>query len=384
MSELASITSRQQLDTGAAATRAVLPPLVVIVAAFAIHALGNAFGDYPTRVMIECGIAIIASVSLTMVNGFTGQFSIGHAAFIALGGYTSGFLTYYFMLSRGGDPASVTPTLFGSMQWTTAVACVAAGLVSAGVGWLVGLPSLRLRGDYLAIVTLGFGEIVRVMLQQTGTQIDNAGKFATVGWSGALFPPATGGSLGFANVPKTTNLLWTFLFVGACLLFAYRLKYSSLGRSMLSIREDEIAAEAMGVNVTKLKVRAFIFAAFFAGVAGSLYAHLLGVTMTPQDAGFQRSFDIVMMVVLGGLGSISGAAIAAIVITVLNALMLYLAQYNMLQYRLPAFALMLIVMIIFRPQGLLGLREVWDWFPKSRRRRDPLGGRHGFDVGARP
>jgi branched-chain amino acid transport system permease protein len=167
-----------------------------------------------------------------------------------------------------------------------------------------------------------------------------------------------------------TNLFWAYLFVGLTALFAYRLKLSSYGRAMISIREDEIAAEAMGVNVTKLKVRAFMLAAFFAGIAGALYAHQPGTTLRPLDAGFMRSFDIVMMVVLGGLGSISGAMLAAIVVTGLNA---FLTPWG--PYRMIIFALMLILLMIFRPQGLLGLREVWDLFGAGREPR-------GLDVNA--
>lgn len=350
----------------------------------AIHFIGLSAGEYPTRVMMDCGIAIIGAVSLTIVNGFTGQFSIGHAAFIAVGGYTAGFISYYLALSLNKDPSQINATLFGSAQWTMAAAAIVAGVAAAGIGWLVGLPSLRLKGDYLAIVTLGFGEIVRVLLQQTATQLDTPSEFQGKGWIGALLPPAVGGSLGFRSIPKTTNLFWLYLFAGACLLFAFRLKYSSLGRALISIREDEIASEAMGVNVTKLKVRAFIFAAFFAGVAGALYAHQPAIQMTPADAGFQRSFDIVMMVVLGGLGSISGATIAAIIITVVNAVTLALAHYGLLEYRMPAFAIMLILIMIFRPQGIFGLNEIWDWLPGFRKRRDPLGKSRGFDVGGKP
>jgi branched-chain amino acid transport system permease protein len=241
---------------------------------------------------------------------------------------------------------------------------IGGGLLAAAAGWMVGLPSLRLRGDYLAIVTLGFGEILRVIIQQTNPQALSVEELkarplfgvdsANPGW---FYPPGVGGSLGFTDIPKVTNLFWAYLLVGVTLLFAFRLKQSSYGRAMLSIREDEIAAEAMGVNVTKLKVRAFMFAAFFAGVAGTLYAHQPGTTLRPVDAGFQRSFDIVMMVVLGGLGSISGAALAAIVVTGLNALLVPYGPYRMI-----IFALTLILLMIFRPKGLFGVRELWDLF----------------------
>ena len=359
MTQLAAAISRHRVDPIQAGTRAIVPIAIMIAMAFAMHGLGAMTGEYATRILINCGVAIIAAVSLTIVNGFTGQFSIGHAAFMAVGGYAAGLLTYYAALShlRPDEIRDLAPSFFGAQQWILAAACIVGGLVAAATGWMVGLPSLRLRGDYLAIVTLGFGEIVRVLLQQTPTQLDSMEAFDKAGWLGVLWPPATNGALGFRDLPKVTNLLWTYLFVGATVLVAYRIKTSSYGRALLSIREDEIAAESMGINVAKLKVRAFILAAFFAGVAGTLYAHQPGNLLTPKDAGFIRSFDIVMMVVLGGLGSISGSVLAAIVVTLLNA---YLVQFG--PYRMIIFALALILMMIFRPQGLFGLREIWDFF----------------------
>ena len=347
----------------------------MIAVALAIHFITPLIGQYSQRIMIDIAIAIIAAVSLNVVNGFTGQFSMGHAGFMALGGYMAAWISYYLTLAIWKD-THVKPSLFGPHEWILVGAALVGGLVAAIAGWVVGLPSLRLRGDYLAIVTLGFGEILRVILQQTNPQaltyeqmksrplFGFGDSSATQGW---VYPPGVGGSLGFTDVPKVTNLFWAYLFVGITILFAYRLKLSSYGRAMISIREDEIAAEAMGVNVTKLKVRAFMYAAFFAGIAGALYAHQEGTQLRPVDAGFIRSFDIVIMVVLGGLGSISGAILAAILITGVNALMLGLAQYHLLEYRMPLFALTLILVMIFRPQGLLGLSEVWDFF--SRRRR---------------
>lgn len=357
---------------GAISPGAVLPPVIALALALAVHFVAPKFGAYAERILLDCAVAIIAAVSLTIVNGFTGQFSIGHAAFMALGGYVGAWLSYYFTLAVWKTTA-VEASLFGPAQWVLLVAALLGGLAAAGAGWLVGLPSLRLRGDYLAIVTLGFGEILRVLIQQTNPQALSfeemqarpllGGDSASPGW---LLPPGVGGALGFTDVPKVTNLFWAYAFVAAAVLFACRLKLSSYGRALISIREDEIAAEAMGVNVTRLKVRAFMFAAFFAGIAGTLYAHQPGTTLRPIDAGFLRSFEIVMMVVLGGLGSISGAILAAILITGINALLLGLAEYGLLAYRMPAFALVLILMMIFRPQGLFGLREVWDFFKRRR------------------
>ncbi|MFT3786963.1 MAG: branched-chain amino acid ABC transporter permease [Tepidisphaeraceae bacterium] len=387
MNSLATATSAQVIDAPKRLATAFVPITIAIAMALVIHVAGVVAGEngqYMTRVAIDCAVAIIAAVSLTVVNGFTGQFSIGHAAFMAIGGYTAAMISYYVCL-RHLEPqqiGTIQATLLGSKQWLLVFACVFGGVFAAIAGWIVGLPSLRLRGDYLAIVTLGFGEIVRVLLQQTPKQIDSHGDFvrasafSSVPASDAgpalspwLFPPAANGALGFQNLPKLTNLFWAYLFVGAVVLFAYRLKQSSTGRALLSIREDEIAAESMGVNTSKLKVRAFMFAAFFAGIAGGLYAHQQGVVLTPKDAGFQRSFDIVMMVVLGGLGSISGSVLAAIVITIANAWLAPLGEYRMI-----LFAAALVLMMIFRPKGLFGLKEVWDVFGG---RREPKGSGQG-------
>jgi len=352
-----------------------VPPLAVLMLALLMHYCVPFLGAYAERIMTDMAIAMIAAMSLTIVNGFTGQFSIGHAAFMALGGYTAAWCSYYFCLRYWGQTAVVPGTLFGTHQLILLCCALIGGAVAAGAGWVVGLPSLRLRGDYLAIVTLGFGEILRVLFQQTNSQALSKPELANrplfgsdptnPGW---VFPPGVGGSLGFTDIPKSTNLFLCYLLVGLTFLFAYRLKFSSLGRALLSIREDEIAAEAMGVNVTRLKVRAFMFAAFFAGIAGTLYAHQSGTTLRPIDSGFIRSFDIVIMVVLGGLGSISGALLAAVIITGVTAALLGLTDYGLLPYRMPVFALVLILMMIFRPKGLFGVHEIWDYLPQFGRK----------------
>lgn len=320
---------------------------------------------YTAILMLTIGVNMTLAVSLTMVNGFTGQFSMGHAGFLAVGGYTAGTITYYGSIKLFGSGAIRTGLLcgmpvdtsglplFGGGEWLFVIALLVGGLVAAGLGYIVGLPSLRLKGDYLAIVTLGFGEIVRVMIQQSGAVMQNVNEVqAAPLWK---LPGAVGGSLGFGNIPKYTSLFWVYVVTALTVLVAVRLKRSSYGRAFLSIREDEIAAEAMGVNTTKFKIRAFVLAAFFAGVAGGLYGHTLGVSLSPSDSGFQKSFDIIIMVVLGGMGSISGACLAAIVVTLLPEYLRGVAEYRMVIY-----ALALILIMIFRPQGLLGVHELWD------------------------
>ncbi len=339
---------------------AAWPLLVSVAVAAVVHlAAGRFVGTFVARIMMDVGIAVIAVVSLNFVNGFTGQFSIGHAGFMAVGGYVAAFLTYYGSLVLWGDSLRHGGAL-GAGEWMFAGACLIGGLAAATVGYIVGLPSLRLRGDYLAIVTLGFGEIVRVFLQQTNPVLYDAEAMKEAGWS-QWAPPPVGGSLGFSDMPKYTNLFWIYLFVSITTLVAFRLKNSSAGRAMIAVREDELAAQAMGVNVTRQKVGAFVISAFFAGLAGGLSAHELGVILRPVDAGFQRSFELVIMAVLGGKGSITGVITAATLLTILPE---FLRQFE--QYRLIIYALLLISMMLVRPQGLFGMREVWEYFGAFR------------------
>jgi branched-chain amino acid transport system permease protein len=360
--------------------RNALPVVLGLGVALVLHFwVQPASGAFKTKVLLDIGINIILAVSLTLVNGFTGQFSIGHAGFMALGGYIAGAITYYGSFRLFGDAAFRG----GVLSWTTSqghfigpvfgpgdllflVACIGGGLVAALAGYLVGLPSLRLRGDYLAIVTLGFGEIVRVILQGSRPQLYLASEIASTSWP-RLFTQL-GGALGFILLPSYTTLFWVYFFVALTLVVTYRIKRSSYGRAFLSIREDEIAAEAMGVPTTRFKVRAFVLAAFFAGVAGSLFSHSIG-GINAGELGFQKSFDVVIMVVLGGMGSISGSTLAAVILTILpealRTVTTWVNQYLPSQYALPdlrmiIYSLALILMMILRPQGLFGLHEIWD------------------------
>ncbi|MEX2287295.1 MAG: branched-chain amino acid ABC transporter permease [Planctomycetaceae bacterium] len=383
MSQLSGPALPPSPSVHAALLRSLWPVAVCIVLAVAAKFwIGPAVGPFNARVMMDVGIAIMLAASLNIVNGFAGQFSIGHAGFLALGGYTAGAVTYYGSLWLWGD-AAIKPGWLGPGEQLFAMGCLAGGLVAAAAGYLVGLPTLRLRGDYLAIATLGFGEIIRVLLQQTNNVIYSAEalKSAT---AEQLFPPPLGGSLGFSGIPGYTNLFWVTLFAAITVLATHRLKHSSAGRALLSIREDEVAAQAMGVNTTRLKIRAFVYSAFFAGIAGGLFAHRIGVIISPRDAGFQRSIDLVIMVVLGGMGSVSGVVIAAAVLTILPELIRGLGNYPAVtnamgnlgigdpgrfidQYRLVLYALLLVLMMILRPKGIFGVREIWDYFPRRLR-----------------
>jgi branched-chain amino acid transport system permease protein len=411
-------------------------PLLALAFAAGVNCAGAPLlGDYGSRVLIDVMVAVTLAVSLNIVNGLTGQFSLGHAAFFAIGGYTAAAVTYYASLMIFDHPAALTPAhgaAFATQQMLFVAATLAGGCVAAVAGWFVGLPSLRLRGDYLAMVTLGFGEILRVLLQQTETQLYARHELRTAP-PGAFWPPPVGGAVGFIGVPKLTNLFWATLAAGVCVVFAWRLKKSTFGRAMIAVRENEIAAESMGVNVTRLKVWAFVLAAFFAGVAGSLYAHETGQQLTPVDGGFNRSVDVVIMVVLGGLGSISGAITAATLLTIANewlrdpaapirmfGLTIHVWQFaaallvvrliawphkrlkavclwtgvivglealrqlsvrygvDLGQYRVILYALVLILVMILRPGGLFGTNEITD-LPRMRRGRPVTPGR-GFEV----
>lgn len=336
----------------------VWPVALGVALAIVMHfTLPKSIGPFYTRIAIDIGIAMILAVSLNIVNGMTGQFSLGHAAFMALGGYAAGMITYYGSMLLWSSPAKHGGFL-GSGEWLFFAACIAGGFVAAGAGYVVGLPSLRLRGDYLAIVTLGFGEILRVILQQTGRLIDDPEALRSAEIS-QFFPPPVGGAVGFHGIPKYTNLFWVYTFLAVTLMVAFRLKWSSLGRSMISVREDEFAAQAMGVNVARVKVLAFMLAAFFAGTAGGLMAHESGLIISPKDAGFQRSLDYVLMTVLGGRGSITGVMLAAMILTALPEV---LREFD--QYRLIVYALLLIGMMLLRPQGLFDIHEIWDFIPR--------------------
>jgi len=290
---------------------------------------------YWLSILIYSGINITLAVSLNLINGMTGQFSIGHAGFMAVGAYVSSILSvFYFAKIRIlGIPEDWSASLF------FAVSLVAGGLVAAFLGYCVGLPSLRLKGDYLAIVTLGFGEIIRVVF---------------------LNMDAIGAARGLPGIPQLSSFGSVYAIAFLCVFFCYRLKHSPKGRALLAIREDEMAAQIMGVNTTRGKVFAFSVGAFFAGIAGGLFAHHLAY-INPKIFDFNKSFEIIIMVVLGGMGSITGATLAAVFLTFLREVLRPLQELTGMDLRMVIYAIILIVVMIKRPQGLMGLREWSDW-----------------------
>jgi len=327
--------------------RRALGPLAVLVALVALNAwLPRAVNPYVYQVLILVGINIILSVSLNLVNGFTGQFSIGHAGFMAVGAYVSAMFSLAVGMPLAASLAGAGVPAVAGQGAMLLVSLVLGGLAAALAGWLVGLPSLRLRGDYLAIVTLGFGEIIRVLI---------------------LNIEAVGGARGLPGIPRWADFFWVFLCVAAVIALARNLAHSTHGRAMFAIRDDEIAAEALGVDTTRYKVAAFVLGAFFAGVAGGLFAHYLSY-LNPNTFTFLKSIEVIAMVVLGGMGSLSGSVLAAIVLTLLPEVLRPVKDYRMVIY-----SLLLIVLMITRPQGLLGTRELS--LSRLFRRRGAAGAR---------
>ena len=270
---------------------------------------------YYALMMIPIGFNIILAVSLNFAAGFMGQLPLGHAGFMAIGAYVSALFTM-----SSGLPSVVAFPL-----------SITLGAVVTGFfGVLIGIPALRLKGDYLAIITLGFGEIIRVII---------------------LNLPFTGGAYGLKGIAKYTTVPWTLVWVFITIYVIYTLIKSRHGRAILSIREDEIAAEASSISTTFYKVAGFAVSAAFAGVAGGLYAHYLCI-LDPPSFGFMKSCEILVMVVLGGMGSIIGSVVSATVLTILPELLRGFSQYRMVIY-----SLLLVIVMIFRPSGLFGKHD---------------------------
>lgn len=312
---------------------------LAVAALVALDALlPRVLNPYYATIGIRIGIAVIAAVSLQLVNGFTGQFSIGHAGFMAVGAYVSAAFSVYLGASLLAALESALPApLARGLYYPFALA--AGGLAAAVAGLVVGIPALRLRGDYLAIATLGFAEVIRIAI----LNVDAVG--GARGFSLAA-PDHPGVDLRYEGFGAVYAVVLLTLVVVA------RLVYSSGGLSFRAVREDEVAALSVGVPVTRVKVEAFVVASFFAGVAGALFAHSEGYVHTNSFA-FLRSFELVAFVVLGGLGSITGAALAAAVLTAAPELLRGLGEWRMVLY-----SLLLIGTMLVRPRGLLGDREL--------------------------
>ena len=314
----------------------------------------RSFDAYIIRILNLCGIYVILGVSLNLINGFTGQFSLGHAGFMAIGAYVSALL--YTSPEIKEVNYFITPLIWplNIIQIPFIFSLIMAGLVSAGVGFLVGAPCLRLKGDYLAIVTFGFSEIIRVLF--------------------CNLQSITNGPLGLKGLPSYTNLWWTWGIAIFTVWFIKNLINSSYGRALKSIREDEIAAEAMGVKLFYHKVLSFIVGAFFAGIAGALLGSLV-MTIDPNTFSFFMTFQIIIIVVVGGLGSITGtvivAAIFAILMEVLRSVESPMSLFGLNIPGIPGmrmllFSILLMIVVLFFHQGLMGTKEwSWEWLYKK-------------------
>lgn len=278
------------------------------------------------QILQQIGINIILAVGLNLIVGFSGQFSLGHAGFMAIGAYAAAII---------GSKSPTYGAFFGAM--------LVGALLSGAVALLVGIPTLRLKGDYLAVATLGVSEIIRIFIINGGS--------------------LTNGAAGILGIPNFTTWQMVYFFVVITTIATLNFLRSPIGRSTLSVHEDEIAAESVGVNTTKIKIIAFVFGAITASIAGSLQAGFIG-SVVPKDYTFINSINVLIIVVFGGLGSITGAIVSAIVLGILNMLLQDVASVRMIIY-----ALALVLVMIFRPGGLLGTWELSlsRFFKKSKK-----------------
>lgn len=293
-------------------------------------------------------VFVIYALGLNLIYGFTGQFSLGHAAFYGIGAYTAALLTKLVL------PDTIV---------TYPVALLAGGIAAAAVSFLIGLPILRLGSDYLGIATLGFGIIVKVFFDNSDAVI-----------------PAMGGARGLAGAPHLTTFAWAFILAVAVVLGVRNLVYSSHGRACLAVREDEIAANTMGVNPFQYKMLAFVFGGFLAGVAGGMYAHLYPF-VHPSTFDFLKSLDVLMVVVLGGLGSMSGTIIAAVGWIFLLEGLRSVLPTEILDWRMVIYPVVLIVMMLLRPSGLMGGIELSFLKPGRVEPRPRKGEEHAVAQG---
>jgi len=330
------------------------------------------FDAFALRVLDLCGIYVVLALSLNLVNGFTGLFSLGHAGFMAVGAYTCALLTMTPEQKEMNFFLEPIAPWLANLSIPFVPALVVAGIVAAALGFLIAAPALRLRDDYLAIATLGFAEIIRVILTNTQS--------------------ITNGALGLKGLPKfaTTGVVWACAALSVA--FMVLLTRSAYGRALKAVRDDEIAAGAMGVNVFRTKVVSFTVSSFMAGVGGALLGHLL-TTIDPKMFTFMLTFNILLVVVLGGIGSITGSVIAAIGVTILMEALRFLdgpLDLGVFQLearpglRMVAFSALLMGVVLFRQRGLMGNRE-FSWAMLSRARVLPRkggpagsgGGTHG-------
>lgn len=278
--------------------------------------------DYLIYLTIQSGIFIILAVSLNLINGICGQFSLGHAGFWAVGAYVGAAYSVFFALP--------VPDFVNLL-----IGCGLGFSAAAIAGLAIGVPCLRLRGDYLAIATLGFGEIIRIIIMNMDS---------------------VGGPRGFTGIPAWSNFFWVYLFVAITILFVVNLLRGTHGRAIISIREDEIAAESMGIYTFKYKVLAFVIGAGFAGVAGVLFAHTTQF-IHPNSFNFMWSVIILLMIILGGLGSVTGSVVGAIILSLLPEVLRFFGE-TVSEWRMVIYSVLLICLMLWRPSGIFGKHEL--------------------------
>ena len=331
----------------------ILTLCAAVVGLVLLFIFDGMFDPFTMQIFKLCAINIILALSLNLINGFTGLFSLGHAGFMAVGAYTCAILT------MSPEQKEVNYVLVPIAPWLANVqlpfvpALLIGGLFAGFIGWFLGVVALRLRDDYLAIATLGFSEIIRVLLTNAQS--------------------ITNGSLGLKGLPRFTTMWWAWGAAVLITLFLVLLIKSSYGRAFKSIRDNEIAAESMGIDVFGMKVMSFTISSFLAGIAGGLLAHYL-TTIDPKQFIFLKTFDILLIVVLGGVGSITGSVVAAIVVTVAMEALRFLDGPLNLGFmitngvpglRMVFFSALLMVVVIYRQQGLMGKSEFsWDALSK--------------------
>jgi branched-chain amino acid transport system permease protein len=344
-------------------TRTILSVAGICAIIAFIFVADKFFGNFTLRVFNLCAIYIILAISMNLLNGFTGLFSLGHAGFMAIGAYVSALLTMTpAQKTMNFFLAPIVPAL-ANVQVPFIAALIIAGLVAALFAWLIGTPVLRLRDDYLAIATLGFAEIIRVLITNMQT--------------------VTNGALGLKGLPKfsTTWVVWSVAALAVIFMFA--LTRSAYGRSLKAVRDNEIAAQAMGIDVAHVKIVSFVISGFMAGVGGALLGHLM-TTIDPKMFVFGLTYNIILIVVLGGNGSITGSVIASIVVTVLMEALRFLdgpldfvvfKTDGLPGLRMVVFSLLLMIVVIYRQKGLMGTKEFsWDMLadaglvPRGKRR----------------
>lgn len=348
-------------DTSVDASRrfrkSLLTPLLFMCGFVVVGSLIDLTANaYVQLILLYMCANIILALSLNLVNGFTGQFSIGHAGFMAIGAYVSAYLSMkpeFFGLK--------VELLTGPLEFLNYILfAIMGGLVAAIAGWVVGQPSLRLRGDYLAIVTLGFGEIIRVILLNS----------EAIGGARGLFGIPGPGQIALGSIVLSSflvNFLLATFWVLTTFLILWRLVHSTHGRAFLSVREDEIAAQAMGINTTSIKVKAFVISSFFAGISGAIFAHAAHY-LNPSTFQFTKSVDAIIMVVLGGMGSLTGSVVAAAIVTVLPEFILRpLQDITGVDLRMVIYSFALILFMISRPKGIFGTRELPDLWRRHGR-----------------